>query len=118
MPKAKHIDVKAMASTPLREHFGQVGLSELLTARRLFPATARSDLQRALEDMFLEQYEARLFGLHRSYNYAALSFSDSVDTERDPVLVGPLQHDEVDVGDPEAARCLKQALWVARRNGL
>src|SRR4030095_9787389 len=118
MPKTKQIDKRSLAATPLREHFGQIGLAELVTARRQFPTTSRSDLQRGLYELFAQRHDARLLGLHRSYNYAALSFSDFLDTQRDPVLIAPLQHDEVDIGDPTAARCLKQGLWICRSNGL
>jgi hypothetical protein len=31
-----------------------------------------------------------------------------------PVLIGPLQFDEVDAGELQPARCLKTALWLAR----
>jgi hypothetical protein len=29
-----------------------------------------------------------------------------------PMDVGPLQHDEVDVGDSTPVRCLKNGLWL------
>jgi len=35
-----------------------------------------------------------------------------------PMMIGPLQYDEVDVGDPEPVRCVKTALWLARKGDL
>jgi hypothetical protein len=35
-----------------------------------------------------------------------------------PVDVGPLQYDDVDVGEVLPARCMRQALWLSNANGL
>ena len=34
------------------------------------------------------------------------------------VDAGPLQYDEIDIGDPVPARCLKNGLWLGRSDGL
>ena len=31
-----------------------------------------------------------------------------------PAVIGPLQHDEVDIGETMPARCLRQGLWLGR----
>ncbi len=45
-------DHSSLAATVLKKHFEGVPKSDLLTASRKFPPTARADLQRALEESF------------------------------------------------------------------
>lgn len=114
MAKKKQ-DPGDLLMTPTQKHFGEIPLKELVTAYRQFPVTARVDLQRVLEKLFSEQYsQAKLFGIHRHFDYSAINFSSLLDVERNPVLVGPLQYDEVDIGEELPARCLKYGLWLAR----
>src|SRR5262249_50552083 len=112
MPKKK-IDVNTLVSTDLRRHFGSLSLSDLITATRKFPATTRVDLQSALEKVLNLEFQSKLLGLHRDYNYSTLTFSDFLDTDRYPVVIGPLQYDEIDIGEESPGRCLKQGLWIA-----
>jgi hypothetical protein len=114
MSKKQKRDPKTMMMNVLANHFGKVALSELITASRQFPITARVDLQRALDNILAEKYEAKPFGAHRTYGFAALGFSDCMTDGSDPVLIGPLQYDEVDIGDEFPARCMKQVLWTCR----
>jgi len=90
----------------------------LITATRQFPVTARFDLQSALADVFDRRFSASKFvGVHNPYGHETLSFSH-LQVEGDyPVLVGPLQYDEVDVGETRPARCLKSALWLCTEGG-
>jgi len=112
MPKKK-VDPSTLVATQLQKHFGATSLADLVTACRYFPATARVDLQRALDDIFAERYTATLLGLHRHYDFASLTFSSFLDGEQDPVILGPLQHDELDIGEEHPARCLKEGLWIS-----
>jgi AAA+ superfamily predicted ATPase len=113
MPKKK-IDANTLVATALRKHFGDIALSELTTACRKFPVTTRVDLQKALDEVFTSDYQVKLFGLHRDYNYSTLTFSAFLDTERNPIVIGPLQFDEIDIGEDLAGRCLKQGLWMCQ----
>jgi hypothetical protein len=100
-------------SAVLRKHFGSLGLDKLVTANRVFPATARVDLQTALEAVFDGAAPNRLIGLHVVWDHETITFS-SLTVERDhPALVGPLQYDEIEVGETEPFRCLKKGLWLA-----
>lgn len=114
MSKKQKRDPKTLMMTALANHFGKISPSELITATRQFPITARVDLQRAVDHIFAEKFEAKAFGAHRSYGFSALSFSDCMTDGSDPVLIGPLQYDEVDIGDEHPARCMKQVVWTCR----
>lgn len=104
----------------LREHFGsEITPHQLVTASRIFPATARVDLQNALDAVFSSVYQAdRFVGVHVYWNQETLSFTHlSVDGDQQ-ALVGPLQYDEIEIGAIEPARCLKNSLWLASEPGL
>jgi hypothetical protein len=105
---------KNLASHLLQQHFGPTKLDQLITARRTFPITARVDLQRALEKLFPERYPARLVGIHAEFGHETLSFAHMTNRGHYTVSVGPLQHDEVDIGEPLPARCLRHGLWLSR----
>jgi AAA+ superfamily predicted ATPase len=87
-------------------------LENLITATRTFPVTARVDLVQALNCIFSQSYQANLIGVHAPYAHETLTFAHLLREENYPVLVGPLQHDEIDVGEILPERCLKQGLWL------
>jgi len=107
--KAKSIS----ASSALRRHFGKLAPESLVTATRTFPITARVDLQQALVRIFDESYQAEALGVHAQYTHETLTVAHLLHEGSYPVLIGPLQHDEIDVGEILPARCLKQGLWLA-----
>ena len=105
---------KNLASQLLERHFAPTKLENLITARRTFPVTARVDLQRALEKLFSDRYPARLVGIHAEFGHETLSFAHMSASGNYTVFIGPLQHDEVDIGETLPARCLRHGLWLSR----
>ena len=98
----------------LERHFGGVPAHTLITAGRTFPVTTRVDLQLALEQQFQERYPARPVGIHAEFSHETLSIAHLASNGHYPILIGPLQHDEIDIGEAAAARCLRRGLWLAR----
>ena len=107
-----------LAEAVLKRHFGKQQLHALVTASRTFPVTARVDVQSALERMFSEYPESELLGCHSQYNHETLTVAHLLSNPHYPVVIAPLQHEEIDMGDTLPARCLKQGLWVAKANGI
>jgi len=103
-----------VAEAAVRQHFGQDALDNLVTAARTFPVTARVDLQLALEQLFRDRYPAKLVGVHAQYHHETLSVASLLNLQGYPAVIGPLQHDEVDIGETMPARCLRQGLWLGR----
>lgn len=97
----------------LSKHFGEVPLAGIVTAARDFPITSRVDVQTGLEGVLGERSEAKLLGIHSQMNHETPSFAHLFAPGPFHEL-GPLQHDEVDIGDPDPVRCLKNGLWLAR----
>ncbi len=101
----------------LQRHFGSVSVDSLIAAGRTFPVTTRVDLQLGLERQFTERYPATPVGVHSEFTHETLSIAHLVSSNHMPVLIGPLEHDEIDMGETMAARCLRRGLWLARSEG-
>lgn len=102
----------------LSRHFGGMPLAAIVTAARDFPITSCVDVQTALERVFGERSEAKLLGIHSQVNHETLSFAHLFAPGPFRVELGPLQHDEIDIGDSVPVRCLKNGLWLARSRNL
>ncbi len=102
---------KGTAAHVVKKHLGSAALERLVTAGRKFPVTSRADVQKALEQLLGKEY-GQAIGVHPQYGHETLTISHVLAGNPYPVLIGPLQHDEVDTGDVEPVRCLKYALWT------
>ncbi len=109
---------KMLVSAVLGAHFGDLALANLITAGRTFPVTSRVDLQLGLNRIFTERFKARLVGVHSQFNHETLTTAHLIGEGPYAVQIGPLQHDEIDVGDVLPARCLKHGLWLSKDNGV
>jgi hypothetical protein len=106
-----------LAVEPLHKHFGRK-LAELTTASRTYPVTSRADLQRTLDHLFQHTFPARLSGVHPQYAHEPITVAHLTTVGHMPVFIGPLVHDEVDIGEEEPARCLRFGLWLGRERGV
>src|SRR3989440_13045282 len=98
MKKSKSQNV--LVCNVIKDHFGKLAPHELVSSTRVFPATARLDLQAALTETLSGPLQPRKqVGVHRQYGHETLTFSELlVDGEHAP-MVAPLQYDEIDVGE-------------------
>ncbi|MDQ1469797.1 MAG: hypothetical protein QOJ99_1277 [Bryobacterales bacterium] len=101
----------------LLKHFG-LPTGEIATAGRQFPITARVDIQSALEDLMRSRPRTRLLGILSPNPHEAPALAHTLGGGHFPIDAGPLQHDEIDVGEPVPVRCLKNGLWLSREKGL
>jgi hypothetical protein len=75
---------------------------------------ARVDVQRGLEKIFEAYAGADLFGLHRQFGAReTLTVAHLSGNPHYPVVISPLQYEEIDIGEILAARCIRQGLWLA-----
>jgi len=116
MKKAKVI--QKLAESALKKHFGKQPLQDLVTASRTFPITARVDLQLALEKLIGAGKGVEVFGVHRQFTHETMTFANLMGNAHDPAVIAPLQFEEIDIGDPLPARCLRRALWLMRGEGI
>jgi len=101
----------------LRTHFRERELHRLVTTARSFPVTARIDLQAALLDIISVRFNvSHRSGVQAGYAYQTFTFSMlSVDRDDAPV-VGPLEYEDVDIGEAVPVRALKSTLWLCHCN--
>jgi hypothetical protein len=102
----------------LTVHFARLPLGELVTAGRDFPITSRVDVQAGLDGWVADRPAAKLLGIHAAVNHETPTMAHLFTTGPFPVELGPLQYDEVDIGEDFPARCLKNGLWLARDGDL
>jgi hypothetical protein len=101
----------------LLKHFS-VSARDIATAGRQFPIAARIDIQTGLESLMKGNTETELVGLFSPNAHEGLAFAQILSSPHFPADVGPLQYDEIDIGEAQPARCLKNALWIGRQKGL
>jgi hypothetical protein len=99
------------------KHFG-IPAGEIATAGRQFPITARVDIQSSIENLVRNRTGTRLFGIVSPNPHMLPTLADTLAGAHFPVDAGPLQHDEIDIGEPVPVRCLKNGLWLSREKDL
>ena len=102
----------------LRTHFKGIAVTDIVTAARDFPITSRVDVHSALEELLAKRGSAKLLGIHSPMNQETPTMAHLLTRGPFPMDLGPLQHDEVDVGDAAPVRCLKNGLWLSRADDL
>jgi ATP-dependent 26S proteasome regulatory subunit len=112
MKRPKRVVPRAEAA--LKRHFRTHRMHDLVTANHTFPITARVDVQFALETLFADSPGVKLLGIHHPYSqHETLTFAQVSGDQHNPVVISPLQHEEVDIGEALPARCLRQAMWLS-----
>jgi hypothetical protein len=98
----------------LQKHFRGYAPQTLVTTGRSFPLASQVDVQLALDEFFAQDDRAQRFGLHSPHHgMEALGIAQLLQRTPFPVDIGPLQYDDVDVGESLPARCVRQALWLS-----
>jgi hypothetical protein len=110
-------NTKSRLQKALLKHFG-VSAGEVATAGRQFPIAARMDIQSALEDLLGKRPHTKLLGVLSPNHHEPPGLADMLAGGHFPINEGPLQHDEIDIGEPMPARCLKNGLWLSREKDL
>jgi hypothetical protein len=101
----------------LLKHFA-FSARDIATAGRQFPIAARIDVQSGLESLLKQDPQTELVGLVSMNSHESVTFAQMLGGPHFQVDVGPLQYDEIDIGDPVPMRCLKNGLWMGREHGL
>ncbi len=104
------------------KHFPGCAMRELVTTGRTFPLPARVDLQRVLEAIFGGEIPvAQFLGVHMPFSHDTITLASLMPSKSRhgfAAEIGPLQYEDLDIGEGEPARCLKQALWLAGKPGV
>lgn len=96
----------------LVRHFAPLPPQELFATSRSYPLRQQADLQSALDDLLGERHIPKNFvGIHHQYRHDTLGFS-KLEQGHSAIEAAPAQYEEVDIGDGETVRCLKNGLWL------
>ena len=100
----------------VRNHLRPEPLENISVTERKFPFRVRVDLQRAVNQLFGQQTVVEHFcGVRKEYSHDGITLSDCfVESGHSPTVSVPPQYEEVDIGDEEPIRCLKNGLWFLR----
>jgi hypothetical protein len=101
----------------LLKHF-KVPAGEVATAGRQFPITARVDIQSAIEDLMRARPGTKVLGVLSPNPHEPPALAHTLAGGHFPIDAGPLQYDEIDVGERVPMRCLKNGLWLSREGNL
>ncbi|HEY7309756.1 MAG TPA: ATP-binding protein [Gemmataceae bacterium] len=102
----------------LESHFRPLVLDGLTIAERRFPFRVRADLQRAIDRLFNSTASIRHFcGVRKEHVTDALNFAALLVDGYSPAVSVPPEYEEVDIGEDESVRCLKNGLWFLEEKG-
>jgi len=102
----------------LKGHFKEFPLHTLVSAGRIFPAPARLDLHFAVTSVLSGPMEPKkILGIHAPHAFRSVAFAQLIMEGQGAALVSPLQYDEIDTGEVEPVRCLRNALWLCVHGG-
>jgi ATPase family associated with various cellular activities (AAA) len=102
----------------LKQHFGRLPVEETATTARTFPLASRVDVQLAIDRFFASHGSPTLLGIHSAMGHETPTLAHLFTRGPFPVDIGPLQHDDIDVGEPSPVRCLKNGLWLGHRSDM
>jgi tetratricopeptide (TPR) repeat protein len=108
----------ALVYTLLQRHFDPLPLEGLAITERRFPGRVRADLQRAIDSLFEQMTVCHFCGVRKQYCHEGVNFTELVVRDRnDPALSVPPQYEEIDIGEDNPVRCLKEGLWLLEDKG-
>lgn len=104
----------------LAAHFRPLPTSEITVSERQFPFRVRADLQRAIDQLFGDQTRIHHFcGVRREYSHEGIKLSDCIiESLHNPSVSIPPEYEEINIGEDEPIRVLKNGLWLLERNGV
>ncbi len=103
----------------IQSHLHPLRFEEMTIAERRFPFRMRADLQRTLDALFGKEILVYKFvGVRKEYSMGGLSFSDClVETDSNPAVPVPPEYEELDIGESEPCRVLKNGMWLLEQDG-
>ena len=103
----------------LRDHLQPLKFEEVTITERQFPYRMRADLQRALDEILNQSVSTINFvGVRKEYNSGSIGFQDCmIDRHGNPALQVPSEFEELDIGEAETLKVLKNGLWLLEKDG-
>ena len=108
---------RILVSGLIESHFHPIAVDNLTISERRFPFRVRADLQRAVDRLFsAETVVSHFCGVRKEYSHEGIVLSDCLlASDHNPAVSVPPQYEEIDIGDVDSIRCLKNGLWFLRQ---
>lgn len=105
-------------SALLAQHFKPQPTSSITISERQFPFRVRADLQRSIDQLFGNEVKIIHFcGVRKEYSHEGATLSDCIiDSQHNPTVSIPPEHEELDIGEDEPIRVLKNGLWLLEKS--
>jgi len=122
--RVKRTQRQTQTHTPIASlvvaHFYPTPIADITISERQFPFRVRADLQRAIDQLFSAQSHILHFcGVRREYSHEGLRLSDCIiESEHYPAVSVPPEYEEIDIGEDEPIRVLKNGIWLLEQNGI
>jgi cell division protease FtsH len=106
-----------LIATLIRNHFHPVAVDDITISERQFPFRVRADLQRAIDRLFGSKTTIHHFcGVRQEYSHQDVTLAACVvPSQHSPPVAVPPQYEEIDVGDEQPIRCLKNGIWFLQQ---
>jgi tetratricopeptide (TPR) repeat protein len=117
--EADEMDEDRILIAPLvREHHNEAPLAKLNVTVRRWPWRAGADMQRAFDRLEEAGFRVRAFHATEYCGIPVQEFTQVYKLDRrDPVLAVPPKYLEIDIGEKEPVRALRDGLWLLEARG-
>lgn len=104
----------------LQWHLQFQGIDEIEIAERRFPFRVRSDLQQALDRLFVDPIQMiKTIGIRVDSSYGSAKLSKCLETSyHGSISYAPAEYEEIDIGEERPVRVLKSCLWLLKQDEL
>ena len=98
----------------IQSHFDPTPVEDLTITERNFPHRVRADLQRAIDRVFVGQATVSFFcGVRKTHAFEGISLTELLVRDRhNPAQSVPPLYEEINIGEEQPVRCLKNGLWL------
>ena len=98
----------------IQAHFDPTPVEDLTITERNFPHRVRADLQRAIDRVFVGQATVSFFcGVRKTHAFDGISLTELLVRNRhNPSESVPPLYEEINIGEEQPVRCLKNGLWL------
>jgi hypothetical protein len=108
-------EVERYFAPRLGRHFAPLRCEDMVATSRTYPIRQQADLQLALDDELGERVVPDNFlGIQQQYRHETTLFSKLIEHGRSAVRIAPAQYEDVELGQGNSVRCLKNGLWLLR----
>jgi hypothetical protein len=93
-------------------------LDNITISERRFPYRVRADLQRAIDRLFSAAVTISHFcGVRKEHAFDGINFGYLLAEDYSPAVSVPPEYEEIDIGEDEPIRCLRNGLWLLVEGG-